>query len=96
MLDYDCGGEVPEKLCCDVCENKAEKTLREEFSILDFFRRNKRRFTSDEAASVLTESETVRWSEEDASAVISYLIKTGKLKKTSRFLWRNKITTSSL
>jgi ATP-dependent DNA helicase RecQ len=92
LLDYDCGGEVPEKLCCDVCENKAEKTLREELSILDFFRKNKKRFTSDEAASVLAESETVRWSEEDATQVISYLIKSGKLKRIKRFPWKNKIT----
>ncbi|MDR1839586.1 MAG: ATP-dependent DNA helicase RecQ, partial [Treponema sp.] len=79
--------------CCDVCENKAEKTLREELSTFDFFRRNKRRFTSDEAASVLSGSETVRWSEQDATQVISYLIKTGRLKKTRKFPWKNNLTT---
>jgi len=93
LLDYDCGGEVPEKLCCDVCENKANGDLREEKPIVDFFRRNKRRFTNDEAASILAASEKVRWSEEDAKQVIHYLIKTGRLKKTRKFPWKNKITT---
>ena len=93
LLDYDANGEVPQKLCCDVCENEASGELREEKSILDFFRRNKRRFTQDEAASVLAESETIRWSEENASQVISYLIKTGRLRKTGKFPWKNKLTT---
>jgi ATP-dependent DNA helicase RecQ len=92
LLNYDANGEVPEKLCCDVCEKEANGELREESSILNFFRRNKRRFTQNEAASVLAKSGTLRWSETDASAVISYLIKTGKLRKTRNFPWRNKIT----
>jgi len=92
LLNYDAGGEVPEKLCCDVCEKKAEKTLCEEKTILDFFRRNKRRFTTDEAASVLAASKTIRWSEQDATQVISYLIKSGRLKKTGKFPWKNKLS----
>jgi ATP-dependent DNA helicase RecQ len=91
MLNYDSGGEVPEKLCCDVCEKKASGSLREELSILNFFRKNKRRFTDRQAASVLAESETIRWSQEEASQVIGYLIKTGKIKKHKRFPWKNKI-----
>ncbi|MDR0473660.1 MAG: RecQ family ATP-dependent DNA helicase, partial [Treponema sp.] len=51
LLDYDGNGEVPEKLCCDVCENTADNALREEAGVLDFFRKNKRRFTPDHAAS---------------------------------------------
>ena len=98
MLNYDSGGEVPEKLCCDVCcsennsENEASTNLREESSVLKFFRRNKRRYTQSEAVSLLAENKKIRWSEEDASRVISYLLKTGKLKKHKFFLWRNKIT----
>jgi ATP-dependent DNA helicase RecQ len=92
LLDYDADGEVPGKNCCDVCEKKADAALREESSIMDFFRRNKRRFTDNEAASVLAASETIRWSEEEAGQVIGYLIKTGKLKRTGRFLWKNRIT----
>jgi ATP-dependent DNA helicase RecQ len=92
MLNYDAKGEVPEKQCCDVCENKASPFLREESSIYDFFCRNKRRFTAEKAASVLTESETIRWSKEDAANVVDFLLKTGKLKKEKNFFWKNKIT----
>jgi superfamily II DNA helicase RecQ len=91
LLNYDAGGEVPENLCCDVCENKAENTMREESSALAFIQKNKRRFTAGEAASVLAASNTVRCSEEDASLVINYLLKTGKLKN-KRFPWKGKIT----
>ena len=92
LLDYDSGGEVPEKLCCDVCEKEANAGLREEAAVVNFFRRNKRRFTTDEAASVLAASKTIRWSEEDASQVIGYMIKIGTLKKIKQFPWKNKIT----
>ncbi|MCL2265327.1 MAG: RecQ family ATP-dependent DNA helicase [Treponema sp.] len=98
MLNFDSDGEVPEKLCCDVCckddnsENKASVSLREEPSIMDFFRRNKRRFTQIEAASLLAANEEIRWSEENASRVISYLLKKGKLKSLKFFPWKNKIT----
>jgi ATP-dependent DNA helicase RecQ len=92
MLDYDSNGEAPEKLCCDVCENRASVNLREEESLLDFFRRNKRYFNRNEAAAVLAESETINWSEEEASMAIAYLVKAEKLKKCGRFLWKDKIT----
>ncbi|MCL2209544.1 MAG: RecQ family ATP-dependent DNA helicase [Treponema sp.] len=92
MLDYNADGEVPEKFCCDVCENKASKNLREEISILDFFRRNKRRFTCNEAASVLAQDEIIRWSEEEASQVINYLLKTKKIRRVIYFPWKNKLT----
>jgi hypothetical protein len=92
LLDFDAKGEVPEKLCCDVCEKEADGELREESSILNFFRKNKRRFTQNEAAAVLANSKTTRWSEQDAAAVIGYLIKTGKLRKTKKFPWKGKIT----
>jgi ATP-dependent DNA helicase RecQ len=92
MLDYDANGEIPEKQCCDVCEKRAASSLREELSIYNFFRKNKRRFTAEKAASVLAASETIRWSEEDAANVINFLLKTEKLKKEKNFFWKNKIT----
>jgi len=92
LLNYDSGGEVPEKLCCDVCEKKAKASLREEATVVDFFCKNKRRFNADEAASVLADSETIRWAEDDVTQVIGYLLKIGKLKKTKRFFWKGKIT----
>jgi hypothetical protein len=92
MLNYDSGGEVPEKLCCDVCEKTADAKLREEPSVMDFFQKNKRRFTIDSAASVMAASETIRWSQEEAKQVISHLLKTGRLKKIKRFFWKDRIT----
>jgi ATP-dependent DNA helicase RecQ len=91
MLNYDSGGEVPEKLCCDVCEKEACGNLREESSILNFFRKNKRRFTQHEAAAILSEAQTIRWSQEEASQVLGFLIKTKKLRRL-KFPWKNKIT----
>ena len=92
MLGNDSNGEVPEKLCCDVCENEAIPQLREETPVINFFRKNKRRFTCDQAASALADSNTVRWSQDEASAVIEYLLKTRKLKKTKRFPWERTLT----
>jgi ATP-dependent DNA helicase RecQ len=66
--------------------------LREEKTVMAFFHQNKRRFTQAKAASVLAESETIRWSEDEASAVIAYLLQTGKLKKIKHFFWKNRIT----
>ena len=98
LLNFDSGGEVPEKNCCDVCnpppdfDKEAIGKLREELSIMEFFRNNKRCFTQDKAASILSQSETIRWSQEDASIVISYLIKIGRLRRITKFPWKNKIT----
>jgi len=98
LLNFDSGGEVPEKNCCDVCcppsgfDDKTKGKLREELSIIDFFRKNKRCFTQNKAASILSQSETIRWSQEDASMVISHLIKIGKLRRIKYFPWKNKIT----
>ena len=96
LLDYDSGGEVPEKLCCDVCEGEANPDLREKASLLHFFRKNKRRFTPEEAASVLSESENVRWSKEEAAQAVGYLIQSSALKKHKHFPWKNKVTVSKL
>jgi ATP-dependent DNA helicase RecQ len=99
LLNFDSGGEVPEKLCCDVCcsansfEKEINSKLREEDSVLEFFSKNKRRYTQAQAAFVLSQSETIRWSENDASITIGFLIKSGKLKRIRWFPWRGKITT---
>jgi ATP-dependent DNA helicase RecQ len=92
MLDFNANGEVPEKNCCDVCEHEAGTELRETPSVLEFFRKNKRRFTQDKAASVLTAGESVRWSQEEANMVINHLLKEGKLKRLKFFLWKDKLT----
>jgi ATP-dependent DNA helicase RecQ len=87
MLDYDGSGESPETLCCDVCENNASAALREEFSVWDFIRRNKRHYTITGAATIMAESENHHWSEGESKQVIDHLIKGGRLKKASKFFW---------
>jgi len=96
----DCEGEKdsPGSYCCDVCFSKnsfgkeARTGLREESSLKDFFRRNKRCYTISEAAKHLARAENIRWSEEDAREVINYLINSGTLRKSKNPFWKDKIT----
>jgi ATP-dependent DNA helicase RecQ len=92
MLDYDGGGETPETLCCDICEKQASAALREETAILKFFRANKRRYTVNEAATILAQMEQFRCSEKEAKQIIDHLLKMGRLKQASRLFWRGAIT----
>jgi ATP-dependent DNA helicase RecQ len=92
MLDYDGGNEVPEFFCCDVCEKQANAAPREEASLTAFFRKNKRCFTLDEAAAVLSRAENIHWSMEETRQAIAWLIKTGKLKISRNIFWKNRIT----
>jgi len=97
LLNYDSGGEVPENICCDVCspadslENKASEKLREETSVLEYIKNNKKRFTFDQAAAALANT-NIRWSQEEASRVLGYLIETKKLRRLNSLFWKNKLT----
>ncbi|MCL2229881.1 MAG: RecQ family ATP-dependent DNA helicase [Treponema sp.] len=97
LLNFDSGGEVPENICCDVCcsanslEKETSGKLREEESVLKFINKNKRRFTFDQAAAALANT-NIRWSQEEASRVLGYLIKTNKLRRLNSLLWKNKLT----
>ncbi|MDR2370325.1 MAG: RecQ family ATP-dependent DNA helicase [Treponema sp.] len=92
LLNYEGDSESPGTLCCDVCENCSDPGLREEASVLDFFRRNKRSLTINEAARILGREEKLRWSEEDAKRVVNYLLGIGKLKKLKGFFWKDRIS----
>jgi len=91
LLDYEGEKDSPGSSCCDVCDKESKDLLREEHSLLDFFRRNKRSYTADEAAVLLSRSENIRWSEEDASEAIDELVKMRKIRKSRNPLWRNKL-----
>ncbi|MDR3248259.1 MAG: RecQ family zinc-binding domain-containing protein, partial [Treponema sp.] len=96
LLNYQGEGDKPPENCCDVCEGKsltAEK-LREEGSVLDFFKLNKRAYTPGEATVILSEAEHIGWSAGEAKLVVEELVKTGKLRVMGRGLWRGKITIS--
>ena len=94
LLDY--GGERDSTglTCCDVCEKKASGVLREENSMMDFFRRNRGAYTAKEAAGVLSRADNIRWSEEEAGEAINYLIKAGKLEKINNPLRKGKMAVS--
>jgi len=91
MLDYNADSESPETQCCDFCEGQASTALREESSVLDFFRRNRRQYTPNEAAATLSQAENIRWSEGESIQVIQYLLKEKMLKKSRNPFWKNKI-----
>jgi ATP-dependent DNA helicase RecQ len=76
--------------CCDVCAGESRATLREEPPLLDFFRKNRRRYTPVEAASVLSRL-ILSWSEEDAGQAINQLLRDKRLKKGALF-WKDKLS----
>jgi ATP-dependent DNA helicase RecQ len=94
LLNHEGTGEKPETDCCDVCNGNAQAGLREEESVLGFFRRNRRVYTLEEAVPVLAASESVRWSADDVKTVIRRLIRIGALKQIKHFPWKNKLTIS--
>jgi ATP-dependent DNA helicase RecQ len=92
LLNYEGEGDKPPDHCCDVCTGKSSSLLREELSLGDFFRRNRRCYTPDEASRVLAEAETVHWSEEEAGEAVRAFLKKGTLKLLKGPVWKNKIT----
>ncbi|MDR0553735.1 MAG: RecQ family ATP-dependent DNA helicase [Treponema sp.] len=94
LLRYDDSDAISaDTSCCDVCEKRVSAALREESGIVDFFRRNRRRYTISEAASILAGGD-INWAEEEARAAIGCLLKIGKLKTLKSFFWKGKITVS--
>jgi len=91
MLNFDSGGESPETQCCDVCEHEASAALREESSVVNFFRRNKRCYSLNAASDKLAQSKSHFWSEKDAKQVINHLLAVGRIKVSKNPLWKGKI-----
>ena len=92
LLNYDARGESPENLCCDVCEKEAAVSFREEAALLNFFHKNKRCYTLNQAASVLTKAKGFLWSDEEAKQAINHLIDIGKLSISKNIFWKGTIT----
>ena len=92
MLGCDADGESPETPCCDVCESQASDELREEASVMDFFRKNKRRYTVSQAAHILAQAQRFSWSEVEAKQVINHLMRSGGLAKSRNFFWKGTVT----
>jgi ATP-dependent DNA helicase RecQ len=92
LLDYDGERDSPGSSCCDVCDGQSNTRLREEHSLLDFFRRNKRCYSPAEAAKVLAHSVNIFLSEEEAGEAIDYLVKAGKIGRANNLVWGNRLT----
>jgi ATP-dependent DNA helicase RecQ len=94
LMDYCPPGqypESPEEGCCDVCSGKASSRYREERSLVDFFRRNRRCYTLTEALRVLAGAKETSWSEEEAKHAVTALVKMGKLVIEKQFPWKGTI-----
>jgi len=91
LLDYEGEKDSPGSSCCDVCDKESKDRLREEYSLLDFFRRNRRSYTENEVSGVLARADNLHWTEEEVGLAIDYLVKTEKLKKSKSPLLKNKI-----
>jgi ATP-dependent DNA helicase RecQ len=92
LLNYEGETAAPESDCCDVCNKTAKTSLREE-KLLGFFKKHKRCYTVIEAAILLSEIESLDWTEADAKQAIRILIQQGKLVESRNILWKHKITT---
>jgi ATP-dependent DNA helicase RecQ len=97
LLDYEGNGEkpagnAPEQICCDVCGGEAKEGLREEASLMGFFRKHRRVFTLAEAAALLAEAPSLHWSAEEAREACAELIRQGKLRVIKSPLWKGRIT----
>jgi ATP-dependent DNA helicase RecQ len=92
LLDYQGGGEKPPENCCDVCEGRARRELREERTVLRFFKRCPRSYTLEEAAAILGEMEQIGWSAAEARETLRELIKGEKLRILKGFPWKGRIS----
>jgi ATP-dependent DNA helicase RecQ len=91
LLNYDGENETPGSACCDVCEGKARQSMRET-PLLDFFKRNRRRYTIAQAAFILAECKQYSWSSDDVKQAIQGFISMKQLKVSKNILWKNKLT----
>ncbi|MDR2796841.1 MAG: RecQ family ATP-dependent DNA helicase [Treponema sp.] len=91
LLNYEGAKQSLQSDCCDVCAGRALNTLREETSLIGFFKNNRRRYTLTEAAQVLSQAAPLRWSPEEAKQAITHLITHHTLRQITHPLWKHKI-----
>ncbi|MDR1399364.1 MAG: DEAD/DEAH box helicase [Treponema sp.] len=91
LLNYDGENETPVSMCCDVCEGKAQQSMRET-PLLDFFKRNRRRYTITQAAVMLAKCKHYSWTTDDVKQAIQGFISMKQLKVSKNILWKNKLT----
>ncbi|MDR3115137.1 MAG: RecQ family ATP-dependent DNA helicase [Treponema sp.] len=91
LLNYEGARQGLPSACCDVCAGRALNTLREERSLIGFFKNHRRRYTLIEAAQVLSQAAALGWSPEEAKQGITNLITRHTLRHITHPLWKNKI-----
>jgi ATP-dependent DNA helicase RecQ len=92
LLDYGGEKDSPGPLCCDVCSKKARAEFREKSSLKDFFYRNSRSYTAEEASTFLARAENIKLSKDEAGEAIDFLIRTGEVTELRNPLWKGKLT----
>jgi ATP-dependent DNA helicase RecQ len=92
LLNYEGPKDNPGEMCCDVCQGRATEFLREEPSIKDFIRRNRRAFTVYEAEKILGKAQNLKLSEHEAGELLRSLLDLGIIRKSKNPLWRNRLT----
>jgi ATP-dependent DNA helicase RecQ len=71
---------------------QALRGLREEETIINFFRKNARAYTLGEAVHVLAGAEKICWSEDEVKQAIHMLINMKKIREIKNFLWKGRLT----
>jgi ATP-dependent DNA helicase RecQ len=77
--------------CCDVCAGRAVNTLREEASLIGFFKNRRRWYTLTEAAQAISQAARFSCSPEEAKQGVMQLIAQHTLRQLKHPLWRGKI-----
>ena len=95
--------DKPEENCCDTCSGESSTELREEDSIVNFFRRNRLSYTLEEASLILSNSPVVpssiavpsstavHWSKEESAELTRILLKKGTLTQSKSPFWKDKL-----
>ena len=95
LLDYEGDEESPESMCCDVCDGEASNILREEKTLMEFFKQNPRCYTIAESAHTLSTFKQLGLSKGDAQKLIQYLLDKKFLWKINNIFWKNKLVATS-
>ncbi|MDR2633282.1 MAG: RecQ family ATP-dependent DNA helicase [Treponema sp.] len=91
LLNYEGELQSLRADCCDVCAGRGLETLREEPSLIAFFRKQRRRYTLREAVQVLSQAPALSWSEEEAEQALRRLIAGHILRQRRDPLWKDKL-----
>ena len=92
LLNYEGPRDSPGEMCCDVCQGKAIGRFREENAVTDFVKRNRRVYTVIEAANVIGKADNLNIGEADAKELLGLLLYRKKIRKSGKFLWKNRLT----